>query len=464
MIRGSRGRSGVATAVALCLAGLLLSLDGRPGGPAAGAAPGARAAKPPNVVLYGIDTLRADHLGCYGYPIPTTPRIDAFAREAVLFENAYSPSSWTRPAIVSLFTGLGPRAHGVNGRLSRLDEEAVTLAERLREAGYETAAFVTNSVLHERFGVAQGFGRWELFRETNGPEMHRLSDELVEAAAAWLRTPRDRPFLLYLHATDPHAPYTPREPFRTALAEGVDPALGEKPRIDDVILSGAAAAPHRDALVRLYDGEVAFADAGFGRFVDALDEAGLAESTLVVLLSDHGEEFLDHGGWTHGQTLYEEQLRVPLLVRLPGAGRQGSRIGAPVSLVDVFPTIADLAGIDPPAGIDGRSLTGAIRGRDLPRREMFPYLDYPPWRLEALISGELKIIRPLPPNPEGEPELFDLANDPGERRDLADEQPSAVGRLLASLERRGPVPPPDGAPAEVDPGTTERLRALGYLP
>ncbi len=433
------------------------------GAPAPAATPAS--AGRPNVIVYLIDTLRADHLGTYGYPRPTSPEIDRFAKDGVVFDNAQAQSSWTRPAVVSLLTGLRPRSHGVNRRQDALPDTIDTLAELLAGAGYDTAGFVTNGNAGPDFGLDQGFAEFRYLRESaETRERHRLSDHLNLWLFDWLENRRDeRPFFLYAHATDPHAPYTPPEPFRRRFAPDADPEIG---RLDNVrnLIQGQrpATEQERQDLLALYDAEIAFNDHHFGRFIERLKELGLYQSSLIVLLSDHGEEFLDHGGWEHGVTLYGEQLHVPLIVKLPGGRRAGTRVAATVSQVDVLPTILDLLGLPPAATTDGANLFDAAG------RPSFAYLSLQDRRMRGVTRRGWKLIVDASPFPRGRPlELYRLEVDRGETAELATEQPFER-ELLAQILRRWEVDlaqsaPANGLQAEIPDELRRQLEALGYL-
>lgn len=421
------------------------------------------AARPP-ILVYLIDTLRADHLGCYGYDRPTSPRIDRFAAGAVRFAGAIAQSSWTRSSVASLLTGLDPRRHGTVGRTDALPDGVDTLAERLARLGYETAAWSTNGNVSRVFGFAQGFDLFRSLPEQRTFELHQLSDGLNEAAFPWLAARGRAPWFLYLHATDPHGPYTPREPFRGRFAAGVDPALGAIETLRALPGEGdSEPAGLAEALVRLYDAEIAFNDHQFGRLLDRLEALGLYDDALIVLTADHGEEFRDHGGWQHGRTLYQEQLAVPLLVKLPGGRAAGTVVDTRVEHVDLVPTILDLLGEPLPDGLDGRSLAPALAapGR-LDPSPVAAHLDLDGRRLEAVIDGDLKLIRRLSEGPAGR-RLFDLAADPGERHDLARARRVTAGLLDSLLMARRPQAAFAATEAAPDDELAERLRALGYL-
>jgi choline-sulfatase len=316
--------------------------------------------RPRNVILYLVDTLRADHLGCYGYSRPVSPHVDAFARQAVTFRHTVAQASWTRPATTTILTGLLPRTHGVNGQRDKLSEQALTLAEMLQTRGYQTAGFVTNGNVARSFGLAQGFETYELLRRKRS-----AATDVNAAAAGWLESEwkRDAPFFLYLHTVEPHAPYTPPAPFRQRFAPQVhDERLTRMNvfrRLDEGTL--APTPELRQNLLDLYDAEIATSDAAFGELIDLLARRGLWEDTVVVFVSDHGEELYEHGGWQHGKTLHTEMLDVPLIVHAPGAP-DARTVQRQVQQVDVTPTILDLLGLPVPAVVEGHSLAPWILG------------------------------------------------------------------------------------------------------
>ncbi len=421
----------------------------------------------PDVIVYLVDTLRADHLGCYGYPRETSPRIDAFATESVLFEDAMAQSAWTRPAVASLLTGLDPHSHGAQDRLDGLAESFDTLPEILRREDYQTAAFISSAVITAKFGFGQGFDTFrQRVKETIEPE--RPTSEWVNAEALrWLeRRDPDRPFFLFLHTLDPHMPYEPPEPFRRRLAPDADPRAG---RVEQVVALRDGQRPttarDREEIPALYDAEIAGNDAAFGRLVAELRARGLYEPLLLVFVSDHGEELFDHGGWEHGATLYQELVHVPLLLKLPRGAGAGRRIGETVRQIDVLPTVLDVLGGEIPRGIQGRSLLPLLQTPSRRPPAAFSSLDLDGRRIESAVLGRRKLIHTLAHNqrPVGL-ELYDLASDPGERRNLAAADPAAVRGLSWLLERRERAgAPPKAPPVALDPELEEQLRALGYL-
>lgn len=450
----------------------------------AGPSVAARAERP-NLILYVVDTLRADHLGCYGYDRPTSPRLDAFAREGVRFAEARAQSSWTKPAMATILTGLYPITHGAERRSQGIAPEARTLAERLAEAGYETAMFTTNPTVVEKFGFGRGFDRFEYVHQLQGRKRRSVdSAEMHRAATAWLdgRAAPERPFFLVVHTLDPHDPYRPQEPFRSRFAPGVDVASaccfrGE--RLEALSPEGAAIR-RRDSLA-LYDGEIAQNDASFGRLVDDLRTRGLLHRSAVIFTSDHGEEFHEHGGWRHAESLFEEVLRVPLVVRLPGGAPAGTTVADPADQIDIAPTLLDLAGIAAPPELPGASLLPGIGGGPSPPRESLAWLRHPAFEVAAIRDGNWKWLRHEGARRAvsggvggvgegagvGEPAeaLYDLAADPGEQRNLLEAEPARRRALalrvkeararLARSEEAGQV--------EIDPELDAELRALGYL-
>lgn len=427
-------------------------------------APGAR--RRANVIVYLVDTLRKDRLGCYGYSRPVSPRVDAFAREATLFRNAVAQSSWTRPSVVSILTGLLPRTHGVHGRRDALSQEAVTLAEALRGEGYRTAAIVTNGNVDRSFGLGQGFESYRLLQHGRD-----TAENVTARAAEWLdglaETPETpgAPFFLFLHTIEPHTPYQPPPVFRERFAPGVPEDLGRVRTLKALNAGEIPVTPERlQGLLALYDAEIAANDAAFGSLIDLLRERGLWEETVVVFLSDHGEEFHDHGGWEHGRTLHTEMLDVPLIVRLPGVG-EGRVVDRLAQHVDVLPTLLEALGLPVPTAVEGRSLLPEIAGAGqvAPEDESaFSWLDVDGFRSASVSTPAWRLIEDR--EPRAERSLFDRRGDPAERRDLARERTVRAGylrSLLRAAESGGTrLRAGEGT---VDDELRERLRALGYI-
>jgi arylsulfatase A-like enzyme len=391
---------------------------------------------PERILLVTIDTLRADHVGCYGAERAATPTLDTLAAAGVRFAAAVSPAPLTLPAHASLLTALDPPGHGVrhNG-IFRLPDAIPTLAERLREAGFATGAVVGSQVLDRRYGLARGFDFYDdrLAERVAGgsgwPE--RRADRVVDAALALLDHLGPR-FFLWVHLYDPHAAYDPPAGFASAFAS------------------------------RPYDGEIAFADSQLGRLLGALRARGEEDGLLVVVTSDHGESFGEHGDETHTYLVYETTQHIPLLFAGPGIPA-GRTIAEPVGLVDVAPTLISLARAKPFPTAAGRDLSGLLSGEGgAPANAYFetlaPQLDFGWSPLLGLREGSFKYIR------APRPELYDLATDPGEERNLATRRPELVASLEAALETRLRGAPGRAAPPlDLTPAENEALAALGYL-
>ena len=299
------------------------------------------------VVLVSIDTVRRDHVGAYGYARPTTPRFDALARDGILFDDAVSTSSWTLPAHLSMLTGVDPGRHGGVDSRHGFNRAVPTVPALLRTAGFATRAVTSHLYVSGVYGLDDGFEHLD-FRQD------RKATEVADRGIALLDRFGDRPFFVFLHLYDPHWHYDPpdwaRRLFETSYAGKVTGVWQDFSRRDRKDVSAADLAH----LLALYDGEIRYADTEVGRVLDHLAARGLDRSTLVVITSDHGEEFLDHGSWEHQKTLYEEVVRVPLAIRGPGVAPRRER--AQASLLDVAPTILAWAGVPVPAAVAGRSL------------------------------------------------------------------------------------------------------------
>lgn len=391
---------------------------------------------PIGIVLVTLDTTRADRLSPYGLMDVSMPALDRLAREGIVFDQATSVAPLTLPSHTSMFTGLFPPAHGVRDNGDRgLADKYTTLAEVLWSQGFRTGAFVGSVVLDADRGLAQGFDTYRnavSLVDAGGHARQRRGDEVVTDAAAWLDQLGNSRFFLWAHLYDPHRPYDPPEPYRSRFGDA-------------------------------YVAEIAFADAQIGRLLDALDERGLSDRTIVVVAGDHGESLGEHGERDHGIFIYESVLRVPFMIRAPGVAP--ARSAAVVRLVDLMPTVLDLLGVSAPR-MDGVSLTRLMKGEvsDL-HLEAFAESQYPlrfGWSsLGALREGRFKVIH------APRPELYDLAVDPFEesniyatRQPLADAMIRRLQALTNEFESSNPVH--DGR-ADVPPEVAERLSALGYV-
>ena len=403
-----------------------------------------------NVVLVSLDTLRARSVGSYGSPRDTTPRMDAaLGSDGTLFELAFATVPHTLPSHASLFTAVYPRSHGILGFMQGIRAEVPTLPEAFRAAGYETAAFTEDAYVIPEAGFRRGFG-WYVENKSPGLQMPRgFVEETFGGGVAWMRAHRDRPFFLFLHTYQVHEPYTPPAGYATLFE-------------DATFLSGALL-----ELLR-YEQEVRYTDDAVGALLDEMDAIGIGTRTLIVVLADHGEEFLEHGRLRHGYDVYEESTHVPLFVRLPGVVPAGLRVRAPVSLVDVAPTILDLAGLPLPAGVEGRSRVPLLHGGD--------DAETPPVLSIAGVEGRRGAVSVavrtatdtciFPPDPE-RPECYDPVIDPFEQTPLpVDPEPSWLAPLrahAAAYRARTGLAVERVEPLEIDPEREQKLRALGYL-
>jgi arylsulfatase A-like enzyme len=427
---------------------------------------GASLPGPPNIILFLVDTLRSDDLGAYGSGLPTSPAFDRFAGEAMLFAHATAQSAWTRPTVASLFTGLHAGTHGVEASIATLAPEVTTLAELLRDRGYSTAGLVANGVISPDRGFAQGFTAWNA---GSGAALHGApSDTLARMALEQLEAIRE-PFFLYVHTLDPHDPYEPADAdwqaFRVEGYRGPrDPRqLVAKGRLEDDELG---------YLRSKYRGEIRHNDAAFGALLDGLRSRGALDRSIVIFTSDHGEEFLDHGGLLHRRTLYDEILRVPLAVRLPAGRGSGRVIDAPFRQVDLLPTLASLVGARAPKEVEGtdHSLAWVTPGAASPATEPMAQLVDEGLRKFALRSGDLKLIVNADARgywrTDQEIELYDVRADPGERKNLVYDRPVAAHYLrnqLARLQLEQARRRRSGSQQPLSTEEREHLRALGYV-
>jgi arylsulfatase A-like enzyme len=409
------------------------------------------------IVLISVDTLRRDHVGLYGYAPPTTPSIDSIGRAGITCDDAVSTSSWTLPAHLSMLTSLDPGQHGGTDMDHGFDGRAPTLPDRLRDAGYATQAVTSHLYVSPVYGLEHGFDHLD-FRQD------RKAGEVVDRAIALLDRLGDEPFFLLLHFYDPHWHYDPPAEalahFESEYAGDVTGLWQDFSRRDPASFSEADLRHLR----ALYDGEIRYTDDQIGRLLEHLEERGLDRGTLVLLTSDHGEEFLEHGAFEHQRTLYEEVIRVPLVVRAPGLAPR--RITQQTSVLDVAPTILDWAGLPPLPEARGHSLL-----RDLPAERLaFGETDHTNDGTRKLFlragAGDLKTILSLDPA-SGEPaaeEWYDLSTDPSERHGALP-PPEVVEAIRRQALQRwtGNRERPEAPGVSLSPEQIESLRALGYF-
>ncbi len=395
-----------------------------------------------NLLLITIDTLRADHLGCYGYKLIETPNIDKLASEGVLFSQAITPAPITLPSHSSIMTGLYPVQHGVqnNGNFF-LDKDVVTLAEVMKEHGYMTGACIGSFVLDSVFGLDQGFDfyndnfnpgkkrRYFLYNERNAGEVNKV-------AIQWLERQEDNKFFLWIHYFDPHSPYFPPFPYNLNYRN------------------------------RLYDGEIAYVDTCLGELFNRMNEMELTDKTLIILVADHGEGLGDHNELTHAVFIYDSTIHVPLIINYPGLKEKGRTVSAMVSTIDIMPTVLDILGFKPINGLAGKSILPLIYGkaRDIHTQilceSLCPKLNFGWSSLHGVRTPEWKFIQaPVP-------ELYHLSEDPGEGKNLLQQGRGDHVRWKSTLETLKQKYPPfikTSSSTQIDPETEQRLRSLGYV-
>ena len=432
--------------------------------------------RPPNVVMVVIDTLRADRLGIYGNRRGLTPFLDQFSQRGVVFGNTYANSSWTVPSIASLFTSRYPSQHHAITYGSPLGNAEVALAETLRDAHYTNAGFSANYQLPEDLGYGQGFAHWMAHYEF-GDKLRGLGLEWLDAN--WQRTSA-QPVFLYFQYIEPHWPYDAPEPFRSRFGRTDDGARPEP--VAELRRLGALAADGHAWTTedfvpngRLYDATVAAADDQMRLLIAALEQRGFLDNAIVIITADHGEELGEHGGNLHGRTLYDESVRVPLIVVGKGIAA-GRRVEENVSLIDIAPTVLDLLGLPAEPRYEGRSLAPLLRATaDVPAASTRARPSTPDVILELLkmktsfdervhvrgiLRGSIKYLE----GPAGGEEAYDLASDPAERRpepptQHASQLRSALKIEAARLRTNAAETVPE---AKLDPETKEKLRVLGY--
>ena len=430
-----------------------------------------------NVVVLTIDTLRASKLQLYERSSRVrTPALDAFARQATLFERAQAPENWTKPSVASILTGLFPATHGTKNDGSKLPDEVLTLGEIFREAGFQTSSFLANGYVSRAFGFDQGWDHYTNYirerRNTNASNVFREAREWIDAHADEGR------FFAYLQTIDPHVPYDPPDRF-LAMYDAEDYAGQVTNRRTHLLLEDAKKRPPRVTFTErdkarieaLHDGEISYHDEEMATFLAFLDERGLTENTLFVITSDHGEEFEEHGSWGHGHSIFQELLHVPLLVRFPGVAEAGLRVPHVVSTQAIAPTVLEAAGLPVPASMEVGSLLGFTRRAPPPgpwlafsdfqeNRRVVRALD---WKL--VLRSSLTYV------------LFDLASDPGEQNEMNGRaHPIAMrylrimsGQFLGARDRRDWLHGGAGAgrelaaDADMDEELCRQLVAIGYM-
>jgi arylsulfatase A-like enzyme len=461
-------------------AALLQRVSGR----SSARSPGASGSDRPSILFILVDTLRADYLGSYGFNGDISPNLDRLAAASIRFENCSSQAPWTKPSIASLFTSLYPGVHGVTNHdgmfwgdwtpgmeAGKLPEPALTLAEIMQKSGYRTAAFIANPLLAPGYGFEQGFDSYEVY------EVEDMSRILTDSAIRWMDSDAtDKPFFAYLHFMNVHGPY--RAPEADYLAMKDSPSLGTDKQLSDKEYDAIsdylkrvpwAEAPEVKQLRTWrarYAAGVREFDRNFLPFLEEITHSGLLDETLLVLTSDHGEELAEHGGWDHGHSLFEHQLRIPLLIRMPEGKGGGREVANVVSLVDLLPTLLTLAGIEHPDGLQGHDISALLADGAVGDGSEASFSTATSDRpgLHSVRTRQHKLITDLD---SGEVYLFDFENDSGEQQNIAEREPGPATRLHERLRLHLEQMASHGSLAtEVAPISeemSEQLRKLGYV-
>jgi len=433
----------------------------------------------PNILFVVIDTLRGDHVGCYGYKRDTTPCLDQFAEQGARFEQMIAPSSWTLPSVMSLFTSLPPSLHRATNYQRKLTEDATTLAAELKKAGYQTFGVVANPTASAKFGFSKGFDVYDDYTAALAGDLNLFQDFEREAsvhtvktspivnrvALNWLGAKRDRqkPFFLLVLYFDAHADYMPPPPYDrmfdpdyAGTIDGRNMYSPEKARI--------SAPADRAHIQALYDGCIRYVDEHVGQLLKKLDDLDLAKSTCVLITSDHGEEFWDHGKILHGHTLYDELVRVPFLVRWPGHIAPGLAVKAQVGGTSIMPTLLELAGAPRPTQCTARSFYRALVGKEvLEDQPAFSETEMGGKLLKALRTPSAKLVWDATADKRV---LFDLQKDPLELSAVTGGQQQEISGQLDTIwkfiELKASTTHDGGRP-ELGKRLIERLKAMGYV-
>jgi arylsulfatase A-like enzyme len=419
--------------------------------------------EPHPIIILDLDTLRADHLGCYFYSRDTSPNIDALSAESFHFERAFSQAPYTAPSQTSILTSLYPTQHGVITRRTGVPDAVFTLAEVLRDYGYETAAFVDGGFMSATFGMNQGFALYD--DEAGGLE------KIGPKAIDWLRAHTDEDFFLLIHTYDIHTPYDPPEPYRSLFLAGLEPPTeGFEPTsqvMEEIRRSGTTDNPltlppnDLEYARALYDGGIRYVDDWIGSFLEEVEDLGLDQRATIVLISDHGEEFQEHGSVLH-EKLYTTVTRIPLMVRVPGAERAAT-VRTIVETIDLMPTLLAMTGAPPPPMIAGESMVPIMLGEDDGSGTAYGESAFFGGR-RYMAEGDYQLLYSI----EDESiELYDYVRDPYEQADLLYEATAMAVRMRSSLRgwlhMLASTPSPLNPTIVLDPEAERQLKALGYI-
>ncbi len=439
--------------------------------------------KGPNVILISIDTLRADHLGCYGYKRKTSPYVDALASDGVTFMNTYASSPWTLPSHVSLLTSLHGANHQVSYENDSMDPSMLTLADILRVNQFYCAALTGGGFVSAKYGFSKGFNSYS---DEGGVLRQDSAEHLFRAAKRWLEREKDKGFFLFLHTFQPHNPYACPNPYKSMFLEedarwrhlDLMSYLGGMPGIFKELSE-----KERQNVIGLYDGEIRYTDEKLiGPLIALLKDLGLYDRTMIIFTSDHGEEFFEHHGWGHGHSLFDESLKVPLIIKFPKSRFKGQKIPDIISLVDIFPTVLNQMGIDYSGlDIDGQNLLPVVTGKE--KGDRIFLADVASHVLASRIPQKITMNRGreklilsrkfspedleffvYPPPPLNPVELYDLALDPGERQNIADEKSQLANQIIQRINKIYEVAQKKKTrKLEMDEELKKQLKALGYI-
>ncbi len=433
----------------------------------------------PPLIIWLVDTMRSDHLSCYGYQRDTSPNMDALAREGLRFERVSAQSSWTKPSIASILTGLYPSAHGAVGREDRLRRGVTTLAEVLKSQGYTTAAFSANGNFYgEDLGLTRGFDEVWGYWVPRGDENWRgdekwagMTEELVNDLFLWLERFAGERVFLFIHTVDPHDPYAPPPPYDTRFTGEYSGPYQQYVDVPMLREHAALAEPdfqrHLRQAVDLYDGEIAYNDALFGQFVERLREHGFYDRSVLVVTSDHGEEFSDHDEWGHGHTLFGEQIDLPLIIRLPGGRNAGTVVDGRVRQVDLMPSLLHWLGLPAPPSAGVNIADDLDEGRPPATGDVLAEESLDNHVLFSLIEGRYKYVLRL--EPWHSEALYDIEADPRERDNIIGSLPTIaepMARRVDTFRREAEAAVQsreDLEPLRLSPDEIANLEALGYL-
>jgi arylsulfatase A-like enzyme len=437
-----------------------------------------------NVILISLDTLRADHLGCYGYERETSPAIDALAEDSALFLNTYSSSPWTLPSHVSLLTALHCMQHGVHYEDEKMDSSLVTLADLLRQNGFYCSAFTGGGFVNAAYGFSKGFDSYG--QSSRGIHQKDAAEWTCGSVLNWIDNHKDRDFFLFIHTYQPHNPFSCPPPFNAMFldeaAEWKEMDLLKHIGGKEGIFKNLSERERKN-IISLYDAEIRYTDEKLIEpLIKKLKETGLYDQTTLIVTSDHGEEFYDHHGWEHGHTLYDELLKVPLIIKFPGSEFARKRIPIIVRLIDIMPTILDGLGIKRSGlDLDGKSLLPILQEKEIADRTFVAYKadnilnSHIPQKI-SMNEEKLKLILNKKFIPEQLPffvfppkelvpvELYDLSKDSIEQNNVVDERSQMASRLVNLInDMYNKIKDKRSEKADIDKDLLEQLKALGYL-